>query len=577
MLRRMNFLWDSNETYSEWKLSLNKRPKEFIEDLNLEQIFEELNSISSFIDFSMHKNIIMYPCTALSTILYRQSIIKALYESIKLHKSVKDFTIMLRDVHKKLITVNQTKDEVKKKIYYLQLYHEFLYKLQEFYNEFESIIPENSIFNELTAFLSEYVLPNHILEARECLTQLLSKLEQSYSFHIILNKKEEQAIYSAAIDDSIKPDNNSISDNLRGNLSYNFSGNLNNKFRNNRGDNQNTNFNTNHNDSININFTDNLLAISQFILEDYDFNVSVYQDVDITAFDKELQNRVMNKAPEVSADINRIYSQYKDFPFSDFFDMSDELIFYITFIDFIRLYEQAGFYFTLPQHNPDSSMLSVEEAYDLSLGINRYRNNKSNDVVSNSYRFDEQNRIFILTGANQGGKTTFLRSIGIIQCLYQIGVYVPARSACLCIVSQVYTHFSRADEASYSAGRFEQELIMLQQLLADIKPNDMFLLNEPFTSTQRSIAVVLLKQALIELGRQSCFGGLVTHFFEITNRLTGQPFFSLVTLVNQDDCFSERTYRIAKRPPDNKSHADDIARKCGVTYEQLIKDIKTIL
>jgi hypothetical protein len=561
MLKRVNFLWDSNEIYNEWKQSLGKRPKTFIEDLNLEQIYEELNSISSFIDFSIHKNTIMYPCTALSTIQYRQSIIKALYESIRLHKAVKEFTIMLRDVHKKLITVNKTKDEVKKSIFYLQLYHEFLYKLQDFYNEFESIIPENNIFNNLTAFLSEYVLPDQMIDARESLTQVLSKLDQLYSFHIILNKKEEQAIYSAAIDDNTEPDKGSKNDSVR--------------------DNFNNIIDVNPSDSCIgnncINFSDNLMSISRFMLEDYDFNISVYQDVDITAFDKELQDRVMNKSPEVSADINRLYSQYKDFPFSDFFDMSDELIFYITFIDFIHFYEQAGFYFTLPESRADNSRLSVEGAYDLSLGINRYRNNKTNNVVSNSYSFDEQNRIFILTGANQGGKTTFLRSIGLIQCLYQIGVYVPARSASLCMVSQVYTHFSRPDEASAGAGRFEQELILLQQLLAGIKPNDMFLLNEPFTSTQRSIAVVLLKQALLELSSRGCFGGLVTHFFEITNRLPGQPFFSLVTLVNQDDSFSERTYRITKRLPDNKSHADDIARKCGVTYEQLIEDIQTRL
>lgn len=557
MSERINFLWDSNVSYNEWKQSVTKRPQEYIEDLNLEHIFNELNSISSFIDFSIHKNTFSYPCSRLSTIRYRQSIIKALYESKWLHKTIKEFTVALRDIHKKLIDVNKTRDEVKKRIFFLQMYRELLYKLQYFYNELIKGIPEDNVFNRLTVFLSEYVLPDHMSGARESLTLLQSKLRQLYSFNIILNKKEEQIIYSAAIADDTNHNSeapgNSVGDKLNDKLTI-------------------------HYESVkNHSFSEKLLSISHFILEDYDFNISVYQDVDITSFDKELQVRVMDRAPDVLADINRLYLQFKDFPFHDFFDMADELIFYITYIDFMNIYEEAGFYFTLPDHSPDRSRMRAAGAYDLSLGINRYRTDKYNNLVSNSFAFDEDNRIFILTGANQGGKTTFLRSIGILQCLYQIGVYVPAKSATLCIVNQIYTHFSRADEASAGAGRFEKELIMLQRLLAGISPGDMFLLNEPFTSTQRSIAVVLLKYALAELSKQACYGGLVTHFFELTGRLSGSPFFSLVTLVKQADSFNERTYVIARKPSDNKSHADDIARKCGVTYKQLTEAIKSRL
>ena len=135
MSERINFLWDSNVSYNEWKQSVTKRPQEYIEDLNLEHIFNELNSISSFIDFSIHKNTFSYPCSRLSTIRYRQSIIKALYESKWLHKTIKEFTVALRDIHKKLIDVNKTRDEVKKRIFFLQMYRELLYKLQYFYNE----------------------------------------------------------------------------------------------------------------------------------------------------------------------------------------------------------------------------------------------------------------------------------------------------------------------------------------------------------------------------------------------------------------------------------------------------------
>ena len=576
MMERINFLWDSEEVYERWKQSLGRRPKEYIRDLNLELIFDEIDSISSFIDFSYHKNLFLYPCSELSTILYRQRIIKELYENPDLFQTSKEFTFMLRDIHKKLKTVNTSYDELKKKIFLLQLFYEFICKLQDYQNKFNNLISQSSFFIRLADYLSACVNSEYMKEAARLLEDLLPRLDSLYSFNIILNKKEEHQIFSAAVFDAeAAPDTCSgcAGESFGKGLAARLSNKAERKFQE-RMDKELSNKQENEGSP---DFSERLLALSRFILEDYDFEIPIYQDIDITALDKELQIRVINKAPELISEIDRLYEQYKDFAFYNFFDMASDLIFYISYIEFMNRYEEAGFYFSLPKPSESRQQLSIEEAYDLSLGINRYKSIKTNNLVANSCSFDEKNRIFILTGANQGGKTTFVRSIGIIQCLFQIGVYVPAKSACLSIANQVYTHFSQADEAAIGAGRFEKELGMLQNLLADIKENDIFLLNEPFTSTQRSIAVVLLVHALQELGRKKCYGGLVTHFFEIAKRLTAQPFFSLVALVKEDEGGLVRTYRIEKKPAENKSHAGDIARKCGVSYRQLTESIMSRL
>lgn len=559
MTERLNFLWDSKDAYDKWKQSIGKRSNEYIKDLNLEMIFEEICSISSFSDFSNHKNIFFYPCSDLSTIRYRQSIIKELYENEKLFVTCKEFTFMLRDIQRKLKTANSSTDELKKKIYFLQLYHEFLNELRDFHGRFMKLALKNSIFGRLADYIAAYTQSEDMAEGERKLDCLLSRLDELYSYEIILNKKAEHQIFSAAVFDA---------ENGVGCCEVNSGKGLNTStdgrvYKTAEGEGR-------------ISFSDRLKIASEFILEDYDFDIRIYQDVDITALDKELQIRAVNKSPDILDEIEDCYLSYKDFSFYNFFNMADDLIFYISYIEFMRLYEEAGFYFTLPVHSADGQ-ISIEGAYDLSLGINRYKSIKCNNLVANSCSFDENNRIFILTGANQGGKTTYLRSIGIIQCLYQTGVYVPAASVCLSIVNQVYTHFSQADDAAIGAGRFEKELALLQRILAEIKANDIFLLNEPFTSTQRSIAVVLLAHALLELGKKGCYGGMVTHFYEILKRLPASPYYSLVTLVNENESFCERTYRIEKRPADNKSHAGDIARKCGVGYTQLLENIKVRL
>jgi|GEM_PF-1457547 len=560
MMKRLNFLWESNDAYEKWKQSLDKRSKEYIKDLNLELIFEEISAVSSFSDFLNYKNIFLYPCIALSTIRYRQSIIKELYENENLFVTCKEFTFMLCDIHKKLKTANSSTDELKKKIYFLQLYHEFINKLWEFHDRFIKLALEDSIFCKLADYIAAYARSEYMAEEVRRLGCLLSRLDGLYSFEIILNKKEEHQIFSAAVFDAEDGADFCKVNSGKG-LNISTDGGL---YKTAEGERR-------------ISFSDRLKAASEFILEDYDFDIRIYQDMDITALDKELQIRAVNKAPDIIDEIDRCYLSYKDFFFYDFFNMADDLIFYISYIEFMRLYEEAGFYFTLPVHSADGRHISIEGAYDLSLGINRYKSIKCYNLVANSCSFDENNRIFILTGANQGGKTTYLRSIGIIQCMYQTGVYVPAASACLSVANQVYTHFSQADDAAVGAGRFEKELVLLQRILAEIKANDIFLLNEPFTSTQRSIAVVLLARALHELGEKGCYGGMVTHFYEILKRLPDAPFYSLVTLVNEDESYCERTYRIEKRPAYNKSHAGDIARKCGVDYMQLLENIKARL
>ena len=163
----------------------------------------------------------------------------------------------------------------------------------------------------------------------------------------------------------------------------------------------------------------------------------VYQDMDITCLDQKLMEYTYAQAGETRNEIDIIYEKYRDFDFFPFISLADELVFYLSCIHFRREYEKEGFYFTMPCFGTERTC--VKGAYDMLLGVNLFKNGEGCRPVSNDYAFHRGASWFILTGANQGGKTTFIRSIGLIQCLAQTGMFVPAEEAILKAVGHIHT------------------------------------------------------------------------------------------------------------------------------------------
>ena len=96
----------------------------------------------------------------------------------------------------------------------------------------------------------------------------------------------------------------------------------------------------------------------------------------------------------------------------------------------------------------------------------------------------KEQRALIVTGANQGGKSTFLRSLGIAQVLCQAGMYVPAKKYPLHAYEDIFTHFTRREDATMNMGKFEEELKRMEQILRGAKKNTLILLNESFAITK---------------------------------------------------------------------------------------------
>ncbi len=530
-----SLLWDSKEAFDEWDAAASGRDEDYVADLNLRYLYEEVFRLGRFGEQYNFEKIFLHPCIRPSTVLFRQEILSCIWENATLYKVLVELASNIFEVQRRLGRIRSIKDETGRKIFHLQMLLEFYTDMGDIFERLLLCIPQGTPLWERACGLSESVLGATARQRKVELEAYLALLKAKTPQFFLLNKNEEQTCTNAVF-----PEGDVLPEQVP----------------------------TNEDASMTCyDFQERLEEASALFLEDYDFSVAVFQN-DLTEFDRKLWEYAVHASPTLLTETNRLFEENRDFSFWPYFLFANESTFYLSCVRFRREYERSGFYFTMPKF--EETGWQVQDAYDMTLGVNLFLAGKGFRAVSNDYGFSEEGgRIFLLTGANQGGKTTFLRSVGTLQCLAQIGMFVPARQATLQMVRHIHTLFGKDDADAATVGRFEQELSRMRGILERLSDGDMVLLNEPFTSTQRMVAVLLLARMLPELDRRRCVGGLVTHFHEIFEGLPPGSFFSLTAGVVGEGEDRRRTFRIQRMESYRQSYARDIAVKCGVTYEQL--------
>jgi DNA mismatch repair ATPase MutS len=207
----------------------------------------------------------------------------------------------------------------------------------------------------------------------------------------------------------------------------------------------------------------------------------------------------------------------------------------------------------------DLRLFKFRGLYDLSLAIYNRSMPVSNDLET------EDKQLFIITGANQGGKTTYLRSIGIAQIMLQSGLFVPAFYYCNCLYDGIYSHFTRREDTAMNSGKLDEELKRMNMILSDITPNSLLLMNESFaTTTEREGSKIAsdVVTALYENGTRIL---MVTHLFEFTRSMYEKRPDRAMFLSAERLTDGTRTYKIFEREPERTSYGLDL-------YEQIIEE-----
>ncbi len=283
------------------------------------------------------------------------------------------------------------------------------------------------------------------------------------------------------------------------------------------------------------------------------------------------------------------------------FDLIPEVYYYIGGSRLARNLAGTGLPVCFPAPAPkDERVFYVKDIYDASFAIRiqsdiGLRELSSVVVVNDAEMSDRAGRIFILTGANQGGKTTFTRAVGITQLLYQAGFAIPGSEGRISPVDNIYTHFPELEKNSISEGRLGEECIRLEQILPRLTKYSMILMNESLSSTSHQECLFIAEEIMRYLRKVGARCVFATHIHELAENipeLNREPALSdLVSLVAGVDentemevltdegrkkyAGSKRTYLILPMPPQGKSFALDIARTYGISFDQLMNTHET--
>ena len=249
-------------------------------------------------------------------------------------------------------------------------------------------------------------------------------------------------------------------------------------------------------------------------------------------------------------------AQSSDHVLSFFRMLRTELAFYVACLALYDRLSSKSEPMCFPDPEPaGSGVRTFEGLYDPCLSLHM-----TGRVVGNRAAANNRNLV-IITGANQGGKSSFLRSVGLAQVMMQCGMFVAAESFRGDLCPALFTHYKRAEDATMTKGKLDEELARISDIVDALKPNSLLLFNESFAATNEREGSEIARQvvtALLDKGMKVFY---VTHLYEFARSFaennSGNAFF--LRAERKDD--GTRTFRIQEGEPLETSYGEDLYQK----------------
>ena len=277
----------------------------------------------------------------------------------------------------------------------------------------------------------------------------------------------------------------------------------------------------------------------------------------------QILNNVAKLFPEAFNELGAFCAKYPTVVNEDIQNFDRQIQFYISYLDFVHKFASKGLRFSYPRVSK-SKNVSARDAFDIALANKALLDNRA--IVPNVFYLEGSERIFIISGPNQGGKTTFARMFGQLHYLASLGCPVPGTETHLFLPDQIYTHFENEEDIQNARGKLQDDVTRIHSILESATSESILILNEIFTSTSLQDAVFLSKEIIARIVRLDLLCVWVTFIDELSTY--GPQTISMVSTVVPDNP-DQRTFKIVRKPADGLSYAICIAEKYRLTYDKL--------
>jgi hypothetical protein len=293
----------------------------------------------------------------------------------------------------------------------------------------------------------------------------------------------------------------------------------------------------------------------------YQFRISNWPEMNHV--EAAILDRVARLYPEVFSRLEEFPDRHNGFLDSVIAVFDREVQFYLSYIEFKRRIEQSGLSFCYPVVATPKD-IHAHDTFDLALANKLVEAHRP--VVTNSFFLKDRERIFVVSGPNQGGKTTFARTVGQLHYLGCLGCPIPGTDAKLFLFDRLFTHFERQEDLQNLSGKLEDELKRIQKILEQATGRSVLIMNESFLSTTLNDALFLSKKIMQRILSEDMLCVTVTFLDELAT--LSDATVSMVSTVDPIDP-ALRTFKIVRKPADGLAYAAAIAQKYRLTQDAI--------